>query len=322
MSGPARPIMAAPWESMNHEWAVQRRLDDIFAKLGEKFGDLRGRVEVTLRPGVSFDEVGGLDTVKVTLRGFAHGLTNPERYRQWGITPPRGVLLYGPPGAGKSMLARALATTSEAIFYHLKLLNLTSKFGANTAELLHEILNIAVTEGKGVLYLDRADALALEHLLPPVQAREAGARLAAALCEKFDGFTDSARILVVASTSRTDAIDPSLVAAGRLDHLIEIPLPDVAAQGEILRIVRRRAEREAGRELFDVVDERKILPMLGGMSGADIAEIMRRALEVKVHQVAEGTDPSPVSTEDVVQAIDSFKRVRGVVEKIRYGQYL
>jgi transitional endoplasmic reticulum ATPase len=220
------------------------------------------------------------------------------------------------------MLARALATASGAIFYHLKLMNLTSKFGANTGELLQEILNIAVTEGRAVLFLDQADGLALEHLLPPPQAREASARLVATICEKFDALDESARVLVIASTSRTDAIDPSLIAAGRLDHLIEVSLPDLPAQQEIFGIVRRRAEREAGRSLFGALDDRKILPLMAGMSGADIAEIVRRTLESKVHRVAEGEEATAVATDDILVAIESHKRVRGVVEKIRYGQYL
>ena len=305
-----------------HEWALQRRLDDVFAKVGEKYGDLRGRVEVKLQPGVSFDEVGGLVAAKGTLQGYAHALTNPELYHRWGISPPRGVLLYGPPGTGKTMLARALATTSGAIFYHMKLMNLTSKFGSNTGELLQEILNIAVTEGKAVLFMDQVDGLSLEHLLPPPQAREASARLVAALCEKFDALDESARVLVIASTSRTDAIDPSLVAAGRLDHLIEISLPDTPAQQQILDVLQRRAEREAGRTLFEPLDEQKILPLIGGMSGADIAEIVRRALESKVHRAAAGREATAVTTADMLLAIDSHKGVRGVVEKIRYGQYL
>jgi len=320
--GPRRGRGALMVQPVEQEWAIQRRLDDVFAKVGEKYGDLRGRVEVKLRPDVSFDEVGGLGAAKATLRGFADGLMNPELYHRWGITPPRGVLLYGPPGTGKSMLARALATAAGAIFYHLKLLNLTSKFGANTGELLQEILNIATTEGKAVLFMDSADGLSLEHLLPPPQAREASARLVAALCEKFDALDESARVLVIASTSRTDAIDPSLVAPGRLDHLIEIALPDTPAQQEILALVQRRAEREAGRPLFAPIDERKLLPLVGGMSGADLAEIARRALEAKVHLAAAGKGAPPVTTDDLLLAVEDHKRVRGVVEKIRYGQYL
>ena len=304
------------------EWALQRRLDDVFAKVGEKYGDLTGRVEVKLRPGVSFDEVGGLAAAKGMLQGYAYALTNPELYHRWGISPPRGVLLYGPPGTGKTMLARALATTSGAIFYHMKLMNLTSKFGSNTGELLQEILNSAVTEDKAVLFMDEVEALSLEHLLVPPQAREASARLVAALCEKFDALNEAARMLVIASTSRTDAIDPSLVAPGRLDHLIEIPLPDTPAQQQILAILQRRAEREAGQTLFEPLDEPKILPMIGGMSGADIAEIVRRALESKVRRAAAGQEATAVTTADMLLAIDSHKGVRGVVEKIRYGQYL
>lgn len=314
--------MPDPVEPSEKQWAIERRIGDVFAKLGEKFGDLTGRVEVKIRPEVPFEAVGGLETAKATLQGFANALTNPELYRQWGITPPRGILLYGPPGTGKTMLAKALATASGAVFYHMKLMNLTSKVGPNTGDLIREVLTIAVTEGKAVLFLDGADSLSLEHLLPPPQAREASARLVAALCEKFDSLDDEARVLVIASTSRTDSVDPSLVAPGRLDHLLEIPLPDPPAQQEILDIVRRRTEREAGRELFGALEDRKLITAMGGMSGADISDIVRRALETKVHEAAAGATPGPVTTDDLLLAIDSYKRVRGVVEKIRYGQYL
>ncbi|HXU88057.1 MAG TPA: ATP-binding protein [Methylomirabilota bacterium] len=303
-------------------WALQRRIEDVFAKLGEKFGDLTGRVETDIRPSVSFDDIGGLHAAKTMLKGFAYALTRPELYETWGITPPKGVLLYGPPGTGKSKLARALATASQAIFYHIKLLNLTSKFGANTGELLQEILRIAIAEGRGVLFLDEAEALSLEHLLPPPQAREASARLVATLCERLDGVAKTARILVVASTSRTDALDSALVAPGRLDHLVEVPLPDADEQREILELLASRTERDAGRKLFQPIDYRKLLPLLGGMSGADITEILRRALEMKVRLVAEGGTATDVTTEDLLEAVDRYKRVRSVVEKIRYGQYL
>jgi ATP-dependent 26S proteasome regulatory subunit len=304
------------------QWALQRRLEDVFSKLGEKYGDLTGRIETKIRPTVSFDDVGGLAHAKSVLRGFATALTRPEIYAEWGITPPRGVLLYGPPGTGKATLARAVAGVSQSIFYHLKLGNLTSKFGANTGELLQETLRIAIGEGPAVLLLDEVDALSLEHLLPPPQAREASARLVAALCEKFDGVDPAARLLVVGSTSRTDVLDPALIAPGRLDHLVEVPLPDAAAQQEILELIEARTQRQAGRPLFAAIDYRKLLPLMGGMSGADLSVILRRALASKAHAAAEGAEATPVTTDDLVVAIDDYRRVRGVVEKIRYGQYL
>jgi ATP-dependent 26S proteasome regulatory subunit len=313
--------MAVP-ERTDQEWALQRRIEDVFVKLGEKYGDLTGRVETKIKSTVTFDDVGGLREAKTILKGFALALTAPDLYRQWGIEPPKGILLYGPPGTGKSKLAQALATTSGAIFYHLKLMNLTSKFAANTGDLLQEILRIAMAEGPAVLFLDEAEALSLEHLLPPPQAREASARLVAALCEKLDAMSTAERILVVASTTHTDALDPALVAPGRLDHLIEIALPDPAAQKEILELIRVRTEKTAGRPLFEKIDYDKILPVMGGMSGADLSVIVRRALEVKVRAAAESSGAAPVSTEDLLDAIDSYKGVRGVVEKIRYGQYL
>src|SRR5437763_13462727 len=250
-------------EADDLRWALQRRIEDVFAKLGEKFGDLTGRVETDITPSVSFDDIGGLAHAKTMVRGLAHALTSPELYQQWGIRPPKGVLLYGPLGTGKSKLARALATSAGAIFYHVKLFNLTSKFAANTGELLQEILRIAAGEGKAVPFLDEAEALSLEHLLPPPAAREASARLVAALCEKLDAQRPGSRVLVIGATSRTDAVDAELVAPGRLDHLVEVPLPDAEAQREIMERIKARMERNAGRPLFEPTDYRKVLPDMG-----------------------------------------------------------
>jgi len=306
----------------SQQWAIQRRIDDVFAKLGEKFGDLSGRVVVLIKPETTFAQIGGLREAKSIVRSFATALTDPQLYRKWGITPPKGVLLYGPPGTGKSLLARALATETGSVFYHLKLMNLTSKFGPNTGELLQEILAVAKEQGKGVLFLDEANALSLEHLLPPAQAREASARLVAALCERLDGLEDFSRMIAVGSTSRTDSVDASLVAPGRLDRLVEVTLPDGPAQQEILEMARRRAEAAAGRTLFADLDYRSVLPPMGGMSGAEISEITRRALEQKVHAAGQGQDNGLVTTQDLLQQIDRYRRTREMVEKIRYGQYL
>jgi len=306
----------------SQQWAIQRRIDDVFTKLGEKFGNLTGRVVVQIKPETTFAQIGGLREAKSIVRSFGTALTDPELYRKWGITPPKGVLLYGPPGTGKTLLARALATETAAVFYHLKLMNLTSKFGPNTGEVLQEILTVATEQGRGVVFLDEANALSLEHLLPPAQAREASARLVAALCEKLDGLEAFSRMIVVGSTSRTDSVDASLVAPGRLDRLVEVALPDGGAQQEILMLARQRAEAAAGRALFADIDYRSVLPPMGGMSGAEISEIVGRALEQKVHAAGQGLDNGLVTTQDLLQQIDAYRRIREMVEKIRYGQYL
>jgi proteasome regulatory subunit len=256
------------------------------------------------------------------VRSFATALTEPELYRKWGITPPKGMLIYGPPGTGKTLLARALSREAGAVFYHLKLGTLTSKFGPNTGELLREVLGLAKEQGAGVVFLDQAEALALEHLLPPPQAREAGARIVAALCEKLDTMDDFSRIVVIAATNRTDTVDPSLVAPGRLDRLVEVPLPDAAAQEQILMLARVRAEHNAGRPLVADLDYRVLLPPVGGMSGGELRDLLRRALEEKVHAAGQGQEAGLVTTQDLLRQVDVYRRIRAVVEKIRYGQYL
>jgi len=306
----------------SQQWAIQRRLGEIFAKFGEKQADLTGRLDVAVNADTTFSDIAGLAEAKSIVRSFVTALTDPDLYAKWGISPPKGMLIYGPPGTGKTLLARALATEAGAVFYHLKLGTLTSKFGPNTGELLQEVLGLAREQGKSVVLLDQAEALALEHLLPPTQAREAGARIVAALCEKLDILDAASRLVVIASTSRTDAVDPSLVAPGRLDHLVEVRLPDAAAQEQVIALARARAEHRAGRPLVGEIDFRVLLPPMGGMSGGEIRDILRRALEEKVHAEGQGQEAGLVTTQDLLRQVDVYRRIRSVVEKIRYGQYL
>jgi ATP-dependent 26S proteasome regulatory subunit len=304
------------------EWAVQRRLDDLVGKLETKYGDLRGRVEVVPRPGVTFAMIGGAEQAKKAVSGLSYALRMPELYRRWGIRPPRGALLYGPPGNGKTLLAKALATASEALFYHLRLTTLTSKVGPNAADVIKEVLELAGTEGKGVLFFDEADALSLEHVLPPDRAREASALLVSGLCELLDGLKAVPNLMVLASTSRPDGVGSPLIAPGRLDHLIEVPLPEGLALREIIEIQRIRAEKLAERRLFEPLDYEALVPRLAGMSGGEVSDVLRRALESKVQVAGSGVEPGPVTTKDVLRAIDELRRIREVAVKIRYGQYL
>jgi hypothetical protein len=200
------------------------------------------------------------------VRSFGTALTDPELYRKWGITPPKGALLYGPPGTGKSLLARALATETAAAFYHLKLMNLTSKFGPNTGEVLQEILAVAKEQGRGVVFLDEANALSLEQLLQPAQAREASARLVAALCEKLDGLGG---FLAWSWWAPRAAPTPStrrwwLPAASTGSSRCRCPMGRPSRRSDL---ARQRAETAARRPLFADIDYRSVLPPMGGMSG-------------------------------------------------------
>jgi ATP-dependent 26S proteasome regulatory subunit len=126
----------------------------------------------------------------------------------------------------------------------------------------------------------------------------------------------------VASTNRIDAIDATLVRPGRIDRFIEVGLPEAEEKAEIFRIHQAKAEARAGRKLFLELQYDAIITRMVKLSGADIAEIIQRALEEKVRLEGSGQQAGLVSTEDIQRVLEQYRRTKEVIEKIRYGQYL
>jgi transitional endoplasmic reticulum ATPase len=300
---------------------LRRKLEDFLVRLGKRFGDMKGKIEFSMQPDVSLKDIGGLARAKQEIAGLVFSLKSPDLHKKWGTQPPNGVLLYGPPGTGKSLLAKALAREAEAIFLHVRVTNVVTKWYGESWEVLQEVFAQVKDSGRCILFLDEIDDLVFDRAAPE-ELRAASRRLINSIAEQLDDIGRSGDILAVASTNRPDAVDPSLIRPGRIDRLIEVPLPESDEKREILQIHLRRAEAIAGRPLFGDLDLDSILARTVKMSGADLAEIVQKVLEGKVQQEGAGIQPGPVTTEDIQRIIEEYRKTKEVIEKIRYGQYL
>jgi len=296
---------------------LQRKLEDFLTGLSKRYGDLKGKVEIFIRTGISFEDIGGLAGTKRKLQGLVYALKSPDLPRRWGTKLPKGILLYGPPGTGKTLLAKAFAQEAEAIFFHIRLSNIVAKWYGDAGDLIQEVFTVLKENGRSVLFLDDVEALSFPEELKP-QLR----RVLHTIAENLEALETYDETIVIASTNRPDAVDPTLIQPGRLGRLIEVPLPERDEKREILKLKQARAEALAGRRLFAELDYDSILARVVKMSGADIDEIVQRTLEEKARLEGSGEQPSLVTTEDFQRVIEDYHRTQEVVEKIRYGQYL
>jgi transitional endoplasmic reticulum ATPase len=300
---------------------LRRQLEDFLARLTKRFGEMKGKIEIAMQPEVSFKDIGGLARAKQEIAGLVFALKSPDLHKKWGTQPPNGVLLYGPPGTGKGLLAKALARESEAVFFHVRVTNVVTKWYAESWEVLQEVFAQAKESGRCVLFLDEIDDLVFDRAAPE-ELRAASRRLVNSIGEQLDDIGRSGDILAVASTNRPDAVDPTLIRPGRIDRLIEVPLPENDGKQEIFQIHLDRAEAIAGRPLFAPLDFDAILARTVKMGGADIEEIVQKVLEGKVQQEGAGAHPGPVTTEDMQRTIEEYRKTKEIIEKLHYGQYL
>ncbi|MFG3683649.1 AAA family ATPase [Micromonospora chalcea] len=253
---------------------------------------------------VTLDDVGGLHDVKQTLtESVLWPLTYPDTFARLGVTPPRGVLLYGPPGCGKTYLVTALAGSGRANVLSVKGAELLSKWVGESERAVRELFRRARQAAPTLVFLDEVDALA------PVrgQASDGGTtdRVVAALLTELDGVEALRNVVVVGATNRPELVDPALLRPGRLERLVYVPPPDGPARAEILRAAAR------GVPLAPDVDLDALGAELDGFSAADCTALVR---EAALAAMRESLNASTVTAAHVGAARD---RVRPSLDPVQ-----
>jgi len=259
--------------------------------------DSRVRVmELEESPSITYEQIGGLsDEIKEVREAVEYPLTKPEIFRRIGVEPPKGILLYGSPGTGKTLIAKAVAHEAKATFIRMSGSELVHKFIGEGAGLVRELFTLARERAPAIVFIDEIDAVGSMRTNDGTSGSAEVQRTLMQLLAEMDGFDNRGEIRIMAATNRVDMLDPALLRPGRFDRLIKIPLPDQEARLEILKIHSSKMHLTSVH--LDV-----IATMTDKSTGAELQAICREAGMMAVRR-----DATAVEMKDFFDAIKKVK---------------
>ena len=234
-------------------------------------GRSSAKVYVKSSDGISFADVEGVDEAEESLAEIVDYLHNSEKYTSIGATMPKGVLLVGPPGTGKTMLAKAVAGEADVPFFSISGSEFVEMFVGMGASKVRDLFKQAKEKAPCIVFIDEIDAIGQKRNSGAMGGNDEREQTLNQLLTEMDGFEGNSGVMILAATNRPESLDPALTRPGRFDRRVPVELPDLKGREEILKVHAKKIK------VSDDVDFSKIARMASGASGAELANIVNEA---------------------------------------------